>query len=240
MKIIMLTMLGVFLTTPGYSASYAEMDSVAGGRLYGTVTMRAPHPKAAEVVVNRDMAFCGETVTDKTYVVSPEGQMANVVVYLSDIKRGRKIDTPVYVLEHKWCQFSPHVMAVPKGSLLWLRNDDRILHTAHAYMGERTVFNTALPPTGAQIPKVLNKPGIMKITCDSGHAWMSAWIFVAEHPYVTVTDAKGRFFLSDIPPGNYTVKTWHEAAGEQTMHVHIEKDRNTPLQIVYPSSFVGH
>lgn len=39
---------------------------------------------------------------------------------------------------------------------------------------------------------------------------MSAYVVVVEHPYYAGTDAAGRFELTDIPPGTYTLKLWHE------------------------------
>ena len=39
---------------------------------------------------------------------------------------------------------------------------------------------------------------------------MSAYVFVVEHPYYALTDAKGQFELKDVPAGTHTLKFWHE------------------------------
>ena len=56
----------------------------------------------------------------------------------------------------------------------------------------------------------MRKPGFYYLKCDNGHYWMSAYVFIVEHPYYAVTDAKGTFELTKVPPGTYTLKFWHE------------------------------
>ena len=42
----------------------------------------------------------------------------------------------------------------------------------------------------------------VRLSCDI-HPWMSAWIFVFEHPYYAVTDEKGRFRIENVAAGEY-------------------------------------
>jgi carboxypeptidase family protein len=53
---------------------------------------------------------------------------------------------------------------------------------------------------------------MIPVRCDL-HPWMQAWVGVLAHPYFAVTGADGRFTLSDVPPGRYTVAVWHERFG---------------------------
>jgi hypothetical protein len=64
------------------------------------------------------------------------------------------------------------------------------------------------------------KAETIKITCDA-HTWMSGWVVVHEHPYYAVTDESGRFVLSDVPPGEYTLRIWHETMGEKRHPVKV-------------------
>jgi hypothetical protein len=52
----------------------------------------------------------------------------------------------------------------------------------------------------------------VKLRCDAGHSWMSAWVAVFDHPFYAVTDAKGRFTIRDLPAGEHTLEMWHEPA----------------------------
>ena len=72
-------------------------------------------------------------VTTRHYVVGPQGQLANVVVY---IKSGllRKYDPvrPAPVLDQIGCMYEPYVLGVVAGQTFQIRNSDPVLHNIHA------------------------------------------------------------------------------------------------------------
>ena len=39
---------------------------------------------------------------------------------------------------------------------------------------------------------------------------MNAYVFVADHPYVTMTNDNGEFVIENVPAGTYRIKSWHE------------------------------
>ncbi|MGH7822026.1 MAG: hypothetical protein ACREQ9_19870, partial [Candidatus Binatia bacterium] len=129
------------------------------------------------------------------------------------------------VLQNEGCRFVPHVLAAPVGQYLLLANEDPIPHLPDAmFLGEREHgFHYKLPP-GKQVRYVMLEPGLMRIGCNERHAWMDAYIVVTEHPYVAVTDERGAFELSDVPPGRYTLKVWHERLGLLERPVMIAAD----------------
>jgi plastocyanin len=122
--------------------------------------------------------------------------------------------TPGAAVDQVGCRYSPHVQAVTVGTTVALLNNDAVLHNVHgtveASAAPVTVFNVAMPFKGQKLPTVLRKPGVIKLRCDAGHTWMSAYIHVFDHPYFAVTDARGRFVLEGLPPGRYTLEYWHE------------------------------
>ena len=48
---------------------------------------------------------------------------------------------------------------------------------------------------------------------------MSAFIVVLDNPYFTLTDKSGEFTIDNIPPGKYTLKTWHEKFEPVSMEI---------------------
>jgi hypothetical protein len=42
---------------------------------------------------------------------------------------------------------------------------------------------------------------------------MTAWIYVAQHPWVAVTDEKGAFTIKNVPAGKYTLLLRHPDTG---------------------------
>ena len=107
-------------------------------------------------------------------------------------------------------------MIVPVGTKLEITNSDPILHNVHGLemtdQGLQTIFNIAQPVRGQRVTvePALMKPGIIHLACEAGHAWMNAYVFVASHRYVTITNQSGEFVMPQVPPGTYRIKMWHE------------------------------
>ena len=51
--------------------------------------------------------------------------------------------------------------------------------------------------------------GALSVGCDV-HPWMRGFIYIAENPYYAITDTSGSFSITDIPPGDYTLKLWRD------------------------------
>ena len=152
------------------------------------------------------------------------GNLVNAVVYISDIKKGKKIEPKKVTLDQKGCDYQPHVSAFPAGSSLDIVNDDGILHNIHSYSKTNSPFNLAQPKFKKTITQKIDKPEFnppINVKCDV-HGWMNGWLFVAENPYFAVTQKDGSFKLTDVPPGNYTVEVWHETLGKTTQKVTVK------------------
>ena len=87
-------------------------------------------------------------------------------------------------------------------------------------------LNRAQPKFKKTIDEKFDKPEVVKVTCDA-HGWMQGWLIVEDNPYYAVTDEKGTFKLTDVPPGDYEVKVWQEKLGEKTQKVTVQAGRAT-------------
>jgi hypothetical protein len=123
------------------------------------------------------------------------------------------------------------------GSSVDITNSDPIFHNVHGKQdkgsGPQTVFNYAQPQQGTRetLDTKLMKPGIVTLTCEAGHPWMNAYLFVAKDPsFVTLTDKSGEFVIKNVPPGTYTIKMWHEG-------VQLTKINKTLQQYVYEQPY---
>jgi plastocyanin len=147
------------------------------------------------------------------------------VVTVEGVERGRPIEREtVHVLDNVKCRFAPHVVAASVGQWLLLANSDPILHNADAVDLEehRTLFNVALSPD-KRVRQPLARPGKIRITCDVRHTWMSAFVVVADHPYIAATDLEGAYEIRDVPPGRYRLRVWHERLGTLERELAVEK-----------------
>ncbi len=121
---------------------------------------------------------------------------------------GPKVEQPKSAeLEEVWVSFNPKVQIVPPGSILRVRNDDEETHTVHLRLDGNPLTNVASVP-GAPTREVhLDHPGVVLVTCDL-HQSMKAFIVVEDSLFTAVSDLRGEFHFSNVPPGRYPVRAF--------------------------------
>jgi hypothetical protein len=205
------------------------------GVVAGTVTLAGPRPVRPPMPVFKSHEACGDAVPDDRLVVASGGGVRYAVVTIEGVKEGKKPERDIAILlENRACRFEPHVQTAEVGQWLELHNSDPVLHNADARIGPETLFNVALTP-GRQVRKPLARPGLIAITCDVRHTWMSAFIAVTDHPYHTVTDAEGAYEIRDVPPGEYTLRVWHEVLGTRESRVTVGAGVTAAVDFTYPA-----
>lgn len=202
---------------------YVSEPVTNGGTIRGTVTLSGTPPAqpAHRVTDSTQVPACGSAVENDQVVTGTGGKLANAVVWIDGIERGAPARPGSITLGQEGCRFVPRIQATTRGSRVTVSSRDATLHNVHAKLGRRTVFNLALPAKGVRINRTLNQPGAIEVNCDAGHTWMSATIHVFEHPYFAVTGNDGIFEIANVPPGQHTVKIWHERYGIQTRRLTV-------------------
>ena len=202
-------------------AAYDVVTVTNGGTIEGSVTLSGTAPGEAPIKVTKNQDYCGQTIPDPAYTVDSSGGLANVIVYLKDITKGKAAPAEPLSLVNTKCMFSPRVQGAMVSQQVKISSDDPVLHNTHPQDAatNATIFNVALPFKGFSVTKPLpSMPTMIKVKCDA-HEWMHAWIMELDHPYYATTGADGHFTIKDVPPGTYTLAVWHEAAGEKSAPV---------------------
>ena len=217
------------------AAAYEVVTVTNGGTIEGIVTLSGAAPPGTAIKVTKNQDYCGQTIADPAYTVDGSGGMANVLVYLKDVAKGKAAPAEPLSLVNEHCMFSPRVQGAMVGEQVKISSDDTVLHNTHPQNAETnaTIFNVALPFKGFSVTKPLpGSPGLIKVKCDA-HEWMHAWILELDHPYYATTSADGHFTIKDVPPGTYTLVTWHEAAGEKSEPVTVAGGQTAKPKIAY-------
>jgi len=214
------------LTTAIVASSTSR--AVSGrAEISGTVRLTGTPPP--EIPIQLD-ATCGslqpKPITTRHYVVTQDGRLANVLVY---IKAGlRDLNLPLStnqpVLDNTGCLFEPYVMGVQTGQKLKIKNSDPVLHNVHSTHRINNEFNVALPPGHRILERSFARPEIfVQLKCDV-HPWMFAYVGVLAHPFFAVTDDEGAFrFPPGLPAGKYLVAAVHPKAGESVQEVKMRE-----------------
>ncbi len=127
--------------------------------------------------------------------------------------------------------FVPHVIAVQKGTVIDFPNSDIVKHNVFSPQDGCKQFNLGTYDVGVVKQVIFDKLCVVPIQCNV-HAEMSAFVAVFDNPYFAVTLKDGNFKIDNIPPGNYTIKTWHERFEPVTQEVRVETGKITDVNLV--------
>jgi hypothetical protein len=236
--IVPIAIFGVLWTGRG-AAEYREIAVRDGAKITGQVRVTGDVPVLPPQPVFKEKEVCGAELADERLVVGQNGALGNAVVYLSDIKAGKALSLGAPArLDNRKCSFVPHVLSATVGQTLEIHNSDPFLHDAHALLGSRTLFNVAILKDRT-VSQPLLDAGLVHLNCNVRHTWMHGYLYVAEHPYHTVTGADGRFVIEDVPPGEWTLRVWHEMLGSSDRHVRLGSGETSTQEILLRATAEG-
>src|SRR5438552_3370472 len=203
----------------------------------GSVRFEGKAP-AAKVISMAADPVCAKQhpspVAAQEVMTDAKGDLANVIVFVSEGLGDRTFDAPSEpaVVEQKGCMYQPHVLAVRANQKLELVNDDPTSHNIHPVPANNREWNKAEPP-GTKMEEVFAREEIaIPVRCNV-HPWMRGYIAVFKHPYFAVTGKDGGFDLSNLPPGTYTIKAWHEKLGTSTQTVTVSANETKEISFVF-------
>jgi len=207
----------------GSESGYRVVAVSNGGTIRGTVRFEGTVPPPERIAASDDAETCGEYQEVQPLRVAPGGGLADAVISIVDITEGASLETPASppTLDQNGCRFSPHVLLVTAGEPVEILNNDPIMHNVHTFTFDNRPVNRSQPPGVEKIEVEFAVPEKVRVRCDV-HDWMSAWLIAVDHPYHAVTGDDGGFAIGNVPPGTYTLETWHESLGTSTRTVTVE------------------
>jgi hypothetical protein len=155
----------------------------------------------------------------RTYLVSPDGGLANVFVH---IKSGLRTDVVVIPpsrprIEITGTFFEPYVLGVVAGQTFEIRNADPILYNVNATPRLNKGFNFAMTSQGEINTRQFPVPESFIKIVDNVHPWSVGYVCVAENQFCAVTDSNGYFTLpAGLPDGRYEIEVMHLKAGAKS------------------------
>jgi len=207
-------MLLVMVAAAAAQSGYQVVQVSQAGTISGTVKWSGPLPHPPSYPIDKDPQICDpdshKTRDLERLVIGPQNGVANTIVFIKDISRGKAMEIPEArrFLDQKRCRYEPHILLVPANGPLQLKSSDAVLHTVH--MDGAATYNLPFPFTDKPVSRTMPTAGLVNVRCNGGHAWMNAEMMVVPHPYYAVTDENGKFELTDVPPGQYQIVAWHE------------------------------
>jgi hypothetical protein len=219
----------LLLLAAGLLDRRAPAYAAAGGKITGTVKLEGTPPHQRPIDMSKEPS-CAKVhtspVTTENVVVGPNGELQNVVLYISEglsASESSAVPSAVPELNQKGCQYVPHVLALDVNQHFKVVNSDQTSHNIHPLPkvgGANHEWNKSQPQGSAPFDLTWSAEEVaIPVKCNV-HPWMHGYMVVVKGPYA-VTDDKGDFSLENIPPGSYTVTAWQELYGTQTQKVTV-------------------
>lgn len=218
---------------------------MAKGSIKGVVSFEGKAPKMTNIAVSEEsckMHHGDKGLKKEDLVVSEDGKVANVVVYVSDdMNKTYNFDAfqlPNAHINQLGCQYLPHVLGMMTGQRLDIESSDPVGHNIHGIPTSSEAFNLSQTSKGIlpNHPKFDSPELGAVIKCDV-HGWMKALVCVFDHPFFAVTNDKGEYEIK-LPPGSYTVTSWQEigktkVVGSAPVKVTVAADKAGEANFTY-------
>jgi len=198
-----------------------NVSVLAGSVIEGRVEL--PEARSAPVVAKRY-----EIVT-KGGVVSTIPPVA--VVYMVGSFPKPNSHTTKQIAQ-KDLTFLPSLLPVQAGTRVEFPNLDDTYHSIFSYSPAKRFDLGRYRSDERPIPsEVFDKPGLVTLRCDI-HEHMRALILVLDTPYFVMTNPDGRFRLSGLPSGHFTLKAWIDS--KTTREQPVELNGRATVQVDFP------
>ncbi len=125
------------------------------------------------------------------------------------------IDQPRYRLVQHNKRFEPSLLVVPVGSVVDFPNADPWFHNVFSlYRGKR--FDLGLYQAGTQRSVRFDRVGPSYLFCNI-HPEMTGVVLAIDSSLYGISDKSGRYSISGVAPGKYTMHIWYENAKPESL-----------------------
>lgn len=219
----------------------AGLQAAVAGEITGTITLDGTAPPPQDNPYIKENADCSklhpEPAKISFYTVGPKNELKDVVVTVKGVAvKSTGAAAKPYILDQKACEYLPYIGAVQTGQKIEVKNSDPIMHNVHTMpttSENGSEKNSAQPAGSPDLDFTFAAPEeFLKFKCDI-HPWMIAYITVVDSPCFSVTDKDGKFTITGVPPGKYTIEASHRKAGKVTKEVEV-KDGSVNVDFSIP------
>ena len=195
--------------------------AVADASVEGHVDLPKAH--TAPVVAKR------YEIVSKGGVVATDPPMA--VVYLEG-PFARPASIATAQMPQKDLSFVTPLLPVVVGTKVEFPNQDDTFHNIFSYSQPKRFDLGRYRSDERPIPfQVFDQPGLVTLHCDI-HEHMRGLVLVLSTPYFTKSETSGRYRLTGLPAGNYTLKAW--VSSKTTLEKPVELKNGGTLHVDFP------
>lgn len=215
----------------------APAETTKGGTITGHVAVKGTFPANPVIRMGMDPVCAklnaGKRPVQEIVAATADGSLANVFVSLQGTFPPTPVPSEPVAIDQRACVYVPRVIGARVGQTLQVRNSDEVLHNVHSTSTHGNDFNLSQPKAGmGHRLSLRNAEKMLVITCDI-HRWMTTFVGIVDHPYFATSGAEGTFTIANVPPGSYTIQSWHERFGMQTQTVRVTEGATSKVEFTY-------
>lgn len=234
MRINLLPVLAVAALGIGVTAALPTGPAPAGA-ISGTITFTGTPPKMRPIDMAKEPTCAAQHATpvmNENVVTGAGNTIKNVVVYISAGDHPAAAPTTAVRYDQKGCEYVPHVAVMQAGQPLEIYNNDKTSHNIHPLAKLNPEWNKSQPPGSPPLNATYAKPEFIAVKCNI-HPWMHGYFAVLSTAHYAISDADGKFTISGLAPGTYTVTAWHERFGTQSQQITVPATGAATSNFVY-------
>ncbi len=147
------------------------------------------------------------TVLEKKFMggMKEKDDMSGVVVYLTGFQSEPPREMHDLVQEDK--TFHPMLLPIVAGQTVTFPNHDDIYHNVFSVSPVKSFDLGQYKSTDPPKDVTFDKPGLVPVYCNI-HPQMISFVLVLENKAYAQTGKDGRFTISNVPPGRYSINAW--------------------------------
>jgi plastocyanin len=139
---------------------------------------------------------------------------------------------PTKEVAQKELNFIPALLPVQVGTKVEFPNLDDAYHNIFSYSPAKRFDLGRYRPDEKPVPsQIFDVAGLVTLRCDI-HDHMRGLILVLATPHFVTTDETGRFRLSGLPSGHYTLKAWVDSRTTREQPVDLKS--GSTLHVDFP------
>ncbi len=198
-----------------------------------------PSPVSAQGTIEGTVALPkvrSAPVMNKRYEIIARGGVLSAnppvaVVYLEGSFPPASVQAVAQITQ-KDLTFIPSLLPVRVGTKVEFPNLDDTYHNIFSFSPPKRFdlgrYRTEDRPIPSQTFEVA---GLVTLRCDI-HEHMRALILVLDTPHFVISDGQGRYRLTGVPPGRYTLKAWLDS--KTTKQAAIEVNDGGTVKVDFP------
>lgn len=161
--------------------------------------------------------------------LDPKATVGPVVVWVDGPRVSAAASEARPVLSQRNVQFSSPLLVVRAGQTVDMPNEDDVAHNVYSQSPAKQ-FNLGIYARGQTKAVTFDQAGMIDVRC-SIHRRMTSKILVVSNPYHAMTTVGGRYRITGLPAGQYSLHAWSKGFPETQQEIAVSADGDVTLDL---------